>query len=59
MGLKEYAAAISIIFFIGIPYAGELAQLDKDTLYTSKDAFRPSKPERDHFYVRFWELEAR
>ncbi|KAK4623691.1 Boron transporter 1 [Fulvia fulva] len=51
MGLKEYAAAISIIFFIGIPYAGELAQLDKDTLYTSKDAFRPSKPERDHFYA--------
>ncbi|KAK5699116.1 hypothetical protein LTR97_006765 [Elasticomyces elasticus] len=56
LGLREYAAAISIIFFIGIPYAGELHQLDKDRLYTSSQAFRPTKPGREHFYVRFWEL---
>lgn len=56
MGLREYAAAISIIFFIGIPHIGELKNLDKDTLYTSSHAFRPSKPGREHFYVRFWEL---
>jgi len=28
MGLTEYAAAISIIFFIGVPNIGELADLD-------------------------------
>jgi len=56
LGLREYAAAIAIIFFIGIPYAGELRSLDKDTLYTSSEAFRPTKPGREHFYVRFWEL---
>ena len=56
MGLREYAAAISIIFFIGIPYAGELKHLDKDTLYTSSQAFRPTKPGREHFYIRFWDL---
>lgn len=56
LGLREYAAAISIIFFIGIPYAGELNALDKDTLHTSSDRFIPSKPGRTHFYIRFWEL---
>ena len=55
MGLREYAAAISIIFFIGIPYAGELAHLDKDTLSVST-TFRPTSPERTEFFVRFWEL---
>lgn len=55
MGLSEYAAAISIIFFIGIPYAGELAQLDKDTLRVST-TFRPTSPDRTHFFVRFWEI---
>ncbi|KAB2571904.1 Bicarbonate transporter protein [Lasiodiplodia theobromae] len=55
MGLAEYAAAISIIIFIGIPYAGELANLDKDTLHVST-SFRPSSPERSVFFVKFWEL---
>ncbi|OMP83325.1 putative transporter [Diplodia seriata] len=55
MGLSEYAAAISIIIFIGIPYTGELASLDKDTLHVSK-SFRPSSPERSVFFVKFWEL---
>ncbi|KAH7021808.1 nonglycosylated anion transporter [Macrophomina phaseolina] len=55
MGLSEYAAAISIIFFIGIPHVGELANLDKDTLHVSK-SFQPSSPERTVFFVRFWEL---
>lgn len=58
MGLREYAAAIAIIFFIGIPYVGELKPLNKDTLVTSSDAFRPTKPGRETFYVRFWELPA-
>ncbi|GAB7348769.1 hypothetical protein MBLNU459_g7498t1 [Dothideomycetes sp. NU459] len=55
MGLAEYAAAISIIFFIGIPYAGELAGLDKDTLQVST-TFKPTDPTRSIFFVRFWEL---
>ncbi|KAF2763511.1 hypothetical protein EJ05DRAFT_41748 [Pseudovirgaria hyperparasitica] len=57
MGLAEYAAAISIIFFIGMPYIGELASLDRDTLPVSK-SFRPTSPERSVFFVKFWELEA-
>ncbi|KAF4553426.1 HCO3- transporter-like protein 1 [Elsinoe fawcettii] len=55
LGLTEYAAAISIIFFIGIPYAGELATLDKGTLPVS-DTFRPTLPTRSQFLVPFWEL---
>ncbi|KAF2717336.1 hypothetical protein K431DRAFT_288636 [Polychaeton citri CBS 116435] len=56
MGLREYAAAISIIFFIGMPYVGELKHVDKGTLHTSSHAFVPSKPGRTHFYVEFWHL---
>ena len=55
LGLREYAAAISIVIFVGIPYAGELATLDKDRLPVSK-TFRPSSAERTTFFVRFWEL---
>lgn len=55
MGLAEYAAAISIIFFIGIPYAGELASLDKDTLQVST-TFRPTDPTRSVFFIQFWEI---
>ncbi|KAF2218730.1 HCO3 transporter family-domain-containing protein [Elsinoe ampelina] len=55
LGLTEYAAAISIIFFIGIPYAGELATLDKGTLPVS-NTFRPTLPSRSQFLVPFWEL---
>ncbi|EPE29438.1 anion exchange protein, putative [Glarea lozoyensis ATCC 20868] len=55
MGLSEYAAAISIILFIGIPHIGELATLDKQTLVV-QTTFRPSSPSRDVFFVRFWEL---
>ncbi|PNS17448.1 hypothetical protein CAC42_7131 [Sphaceloma murrayae] len=57
LGLTEYAAAISIIFFIGIPYAGELATLDKGTLPVS-DSFRPTLPTRSQFLVPFWTLPA-
>ena len=56
MGLSEYAAAISIILFIGLPRIGELADLDKQTLEVSEDAFRPTNPDRSAFFVRFWEL---
>lgn len=55
IGLTEYAAAISIIFFIGIPYAGELASLDKGTLPVSH-SFRPTLPSRSSFIVDFWHL---
>lgn len=56
MGLAEYAAAISIIIFIGIPHVGELASLDKETLQVSSHAFRPSSPDRSVFFVQFWHL---
>lgn len=58
MGLKEYAAAISIIIFIGIPHTGELASLDKSTLQIST-SFRPSSPDRSVFFVQFWKLPLR
>ena len=56
MGLAEYAAAISIIIFIGMPHIGELASLDKQTLQVSSHAFRPSSPDRSVFFVHFWHL---
>ena len=56
MGLVEYAAAISIVVFIGMPHVGELASLDKQTLQVSSHAFRPSSPERSVFFVQFWHL---
>jgi hypothetical protein len=55
MGLVEYAAAISIIIFIGIPHIGELAMLDRQTLQVSSQ-FRPTSPDRSVFFVKFWHL---
>ncbi|KAJ5176669.1 uncharacterized protein N7482_002546 [Penicillium canariense] len=55
LGLTEYAAAISIIIFIGLPHVGELAHLDKMTLAVST-SFRPTSPEREIFFVEFWTL---
>ncbi len=55
LGLTEYAAAISIILFIGLPHVGQLATLDKSTLPIST-TFRPTDPNRTVFFVRFWEL---
>lgn len=55
MGLAEYAAAISIIIFIGMPHVGELASLDRSTLHVST-SFKPSHPERSKFFVGFWHL---
>lgn len=55
MGLTDYAAAISIILFIGLPHIGELATLDKQTL-TVQTSFRPSSPDRTVFFVQFWKL---
>ncbi|KAK3952888.1 HCO3 transporter family-domain-containing protein [Pseudoneurospora amorphoporcata] len=55
MGLAEYAAAISIIFFIGVPYMGELANLEHERLSIQK-TFRPTSPNRDTFFVKFWEV---
>jgi len=56
MGLAEYAAAISIIIFIGMPHVGELAGLDRQTLQVSQESFRPSSPDRSSFLVHFWHL---
>ena len=56
MGLAEYAAAISIIVFIGLPHAGELASLDRQTLQVSSHSFTPSDPDRSVFFVQFWQL---
>ena len=56
MGLTEYAAAISIIIFIGMPHVGELANLDKQNLQVSSQKFRPSDPARSTFFVHFWHL---
>lgn len=55
MGLAEYAAAISIIIFIGMPHIGELASLDKSVLSVSTH-FKPSSPDRSVFFVQFWHL---
>lgn len=55
MGLTEYAAAISIIFFIGVPHIGQLADLDSQTL-TVQTSFRPTDPARSVFFVQFWKL---
>lgn len=55
MGLAEYAAAISIILFVGIPHMGELANLDHERLVV-QTTFRPSSPERTTFFVEFWKL---
>lgn len=56
MGLTEYAAAISIIIFIGMPHVGELATLDKQTLQVSSSSFRPSDPSRSTFFVPLHQL---
>ncbi len=55
MGLAEYAAAISIIIFIGMPHIGELASLDRTTLHVST-SFKPSDANRSVFFVQFWHL---
>lgn len=55
LGLTEYAAAISIILWIGIPYIGELRNLDHVKLDV-QTSFRPTSPDRDIFFVRFWEI---
>ncbi|KAN0071658.1 Bicarbonate transporter [Elaphomyces granulatus] len=55
LGLKEYAAAISIVIFIAIPHIGELANLDSITLHVST-SFKPTSPTRETFFVEFWKL---
>ena len=55
LGLTEYAAAISIMLFIGLPHIGELSTLDQLTLNFST-SFRPTHPSRSVFFVPFWQL---
>lgn len=55
LGLSEYAAAISIIIFVGMPHIGELAKLDQVSLPVST-TFRPTDPARSVFFVKFWQL---
>ncbi|OAQ98165.1 hypothetical protein LLEC1_03582 [Akanthomyces lecanii] len=57
LGLSEYAAAISIIVWIGIPHIGELASLDHERLEI-QTSFRPTNPDRKTFFVEFWKLPA-
>ncbi|CAK7262688.1 hypothetical protein SEPCBS119000_000111 [Sporothrix epigloea] len=58
MLLTEYAAAISIILFIGMPHVGDLATLDQQRLSVQTE-LRPTSLSRSVFVVRFWELPAR
>lgn len=58
MLLTEYAAAISIIFFIGVPHIGDLAAQDQQRLSVQTE-LRPTSLDRSVFLVRFWELPAR
>ncbi|CAF9937126.1 MAG: hypothetical protein HETSPECPRED_010565 [Heterodermia speciosa] len=58
MGLSEYAAAISIIVFIGMPHVGELRTLEQQTLQISTTT-KPTSPDRSVFFVKFWELEVK
>lgn len=58
MGLSEYAAAISIVIFIGMPHVGELSGLDRQTLQVSTST-KPTSPDRLVFFVKFWELEVK
>jgi hypothetical protein len=53
--LTEYAAAISIILWIGIPYIGELKELDHVKLEV-QTSFRPTSPDRSTFFVEFWDI---
>jgi hypothetical protein len=55
LGLTEYAAAISIILWIGIPYIGELKHLQHVKL-DIQTSFRPTSTERTTFFVKFWEI---
>lgn len=55
IGLSEYAAAISIVLWIGIPYIGELRDLDHERLQV-QTSFRPSDPDRSTFFVEFWKI---
>lgn len=55
LGLTEYAAAISIILWIGIPYMGELKSLDHIKLEV-QTSFRPTSPDRSTFFVEFWKV---
>ena len=55
LGIGEYAAAISIVIFIGMPRIGELASLDRSTLQVSS-TFEPTSVDRSTFFVRFWNL---
>lgn len=58
--LKQYAAAISIGVFVAISKAApELRQLEEEPVRTSSTSFRPSHPDRQHFYVhQAWQLPA-
>lgn len=55
IGLAEYAAAISIILWIGIPYIGELRTLEHVKL-DIQTSFRPTSPSRSTFFVEFWKV---
>ena len=64
MGLSEYAAAISIVIFIGMPHVGELRGLEQLTLQistttkpSSSSSSSSSPDHRSVFFVKFWQLD--
>ena len=58
LGFTEYAAAISIMLFIGMPHIGELSTLDHLSLNFST-SFRPTQPSRSVFFIPFWQLSTK
>ncbi|KLU83399.1 hypothetical protein MAPG_02460 [Magnaporthiopsis poae ATCC 64411] len=57
VGLAEYAAALSIMLWIAVPYmGGELGSLEHHRLPGQSTSFCPTNPDRDYFFVEFWEL---
>lgn len=59
LGLGEYAAALSVLLWVGVPHMGDLAALDHARLEVQGEALRPSAwPARRTFVVEFWRLPA-
>ncbi|KAL3954818.1 hypothetical protein ACCO45_010381 [Purpureocillium lilacinum] len=57
LGLGEYAAALSVLLWVGVPHMGDLAALDHARLEVQGEALRPSAwPARGTFVVQFWRL---
>ncbi|UNI24124.1 hypothetical protein JDV02_009899 [Purpureocillium takamizusanense] len=57
VGLGEYAAALSVLLWVGVPHVGDLVALDHARLEVQGESLRPSAwPARGGFVVEFWRL---